>query len=1280
MNNWTINNDVTLTGGENPLLAGRYQVVRQLGTGGMGSVWLAEDRQLDNKLFAVKMLPSILVANKRAYRQLKDEALVAMKLVHPNIVQIRAFEENNGNPFLVMDYIEGQTLDDYLAEKGRLTEDEALRILKPIAAALDYAHGQGVIHRDVKPANVMIRNDGQTFILDFGIAREIQETLTRVTGKLSSGTLLYMSPEQLNGDMPKKEQDIYSFAAMVYECLKGEPPFCRGAIEEQIKNKTPEVLGDDITVASSVMAALAKKPEDRPKTCADVLSGNTNTVQVVDKNRKGERPREPQVRRGVHAAPQIEELSSRVQQSNESPSEIDKRGVWKLFWAIVFLGIVVVYLGMQYRNNFSDWFSDPSPIDLPPKPPQQPLPPEKPKGPTEADVADIIVEATVKKNQLQRIDDADGFERRKIILSDLLTKATSYGKAKQWDKAACNFTNYVDGCNKLITLDGERKITKEKHSAAVASQMQAEKVESSKYASARWSAALDVMKNANEHFSQMEFSEAKRFYESAANQFELCVSEAKTERERQEKEQVRRAKWRKEGDQFIINEPSGFNMTMRWCPSGSFMMGLSPNHSKTIGFGIGEVYHKVTLTKGFWLGETEVTQGQWKCLMGGESVVDLARNGLEDDSLYKICLKKQTIRDYWGMNKNADPNNRCGDLKDNVPIYNITWFEAVEFCKRLTEREKAAGRIPDGYEFRLPTEAEWEYACRAGTDTIIPNGKAYKILGMNNIPALDDIAWYGGNSSVGFNGRGVDTANWKEKQYLGGWAFAREVKGKQPNNWGFYDMIGNVSEWCFDWYLHYPSSVTNPIGPHTGSVRIVRGGGWTSGKYNCFSARRYGESPYTREWNIGFRVALAPVYGGMSYDKPEEDKEFYKYKTEEVRKNTSDAYKAYYKKLYEMSFQLFMKGDIDSADVQLKIGWMYHLGRGVDKNIQKAVEWYRKAAKQGNSFAQVNLGILHANGDGVEKDYGEAVKWYRKAVEKWNADGQNNLGWMYANGLGVTKDESKAVELYLMSANQGNVLAMENLASMYEGGKGVPRDTVEAAKWRRAATEAKNQQNIQPRDKENKPLRELQSVSKVQLWEGGPYWAIRNIGAEKPEDYGYYFWWGDTIGYKREGDRWVASDGSNSNFKFRDSNTPTYGKSVSDLRSEGWITADGVLSPQYDAAQKHWGGNWRMPTDKEFNELERKCDWTWTTKNGVNGYVVRGKGEYSSKSIFLPCAGNGYGTSLSYAGSYGYYWSSVPYSDIYNAWYLGFGSSYHDTFNGYRYNGQSVRPLQGFTK
>jgi hypothetical protein len=212
--------------------------------------------------------------------------------------------------------------------------------------------------------------------------------------------------------------------------------------------------------------------------------------------------------------------------------------------------------------------------------------------------------------------------------------------------------------------------------------------------------------------------------------------------------------------------------------------------------------------------------------------------------------------------------------------------------------------------------------------------------------------------------------------------------------------------------------------------------------------------------------------------------------------------------------------------------------------------------------------------------------------------------------------------------------------------------------------------------------------NKVQLWEDGPYWATTNIGAEEPEDYGYYFWWGDTVGYKRENNAWVATDGSSSNFQF--GNDPisqqTFQKSISTLQSKGWVVAqDGtyVLAPEHDAAQVQWGGGWRMPTVQELEDLcYNKCDWTWTTQNGVEGCVVRGRGDYASNSIFLPCAGYGAGTSLSAIGD-GYYWSSVPYSYDYNYYSTGLQlflcSGSHGRGLEVRLNGFPVRPVQEFT-
>ena len=202
---------------------------------------------------------------------------------------------------------------------------------------------------------------------------------------------------------------------------------------------------------------------------------------------------------------------------------------------------------------------------------------------------------------------------------------------------------------------------------------------------------------------------------------------------------------------------------------------------------------------------------------------------------------------------------------------------------------------------------------------------------------------------------------------------------------------------------------------------------------------------------------------------------------------------------------------------------------------------------------------------------------------------------------------------------------------------------------------------------------------KIQLWKGGPYWAETNLGAQQPWESGYYFWWGDTVGYKFEDDNWVASDGSSRGEAFVKMKVPNYGKDFTSLLYKRWITEDGTLAPEHDAAQVQWGGGWRMPTQQELLDLCNKCDWKWKKLNGVGGYVIRGRRAYASASIFLSCAGIGNVTSLTSAGSYGSFWSSVPHSDYGSrAWYLYFNSSEHGMRSDYRYFGSPVRPVQGF--
>ena len=211
----------------------------------------------------------------------------------------------------------------------------------------------------------------------------------------------------------------------------------------------------------------------------------------------------------------------------------------------------------------------------------------------------------------------------------------------------------------------------------------------------------------------------------------------------------------------------------------------------------------------------------------------------------------------------------------------------------------------------------------------------------------------------------------------------------------------------------------------------------------------------------------------------------------------------------------------------------------------------------------------------------------------------------------------------------------------------------------------------------------------VQLWENGPYWAECNVGATKPEEYGYYFWWGDTVGYTRSGGTWtedyyysgvtwVSSTGQQmSSSPFTSSSCPTYSKDNSALRSAGYIDSTGNLVAAHDAATAHLGAPWRMPTDAEFSALMDNCTTTWITTNGVSGRLVTGKDSYANRSIFLPAAGYGYGSSLYNPGSGGYYWSSTPLSGYsFYAWGLYFDSSNFDPDGGGRYVGRSVRPVR----
>jgi len=273
--------------GAGTLIFNRYRLQRVLGRGGMGVVWLAVDTKLERTV-ALKFLPDIIGADPVALRDLKDETRRGLELAHPNIVRIYDFVDDDEAAAISMEFVDGKSLSENRLIKPHkvFSAEELGPWIGQMCDALDYAHIQRkIVHRDLKPANLMVNGESQLKITDFGIARSVSESMSRlsVSNANTSGTLLYMSPQQAMGDRPRPTDDIYSVGATIYELLTGKPPFYSGDITRQITAKTAPTLrqrreeleieaSDDIPAAweQAIAACLDKDPARRPQTAGEL--------------------------------------------------------------------------------------------------------------------------------------------------------------------------------------------------------------------------------------------------------------------------------------------------------------------------------------------------------------------------------------------------------------------------------------------------------------------------------------------------------------------------------------------------------------------------------------------------------------------------------------------------------------------------------------------------------------------------------------------------------------------------------------------------------------------------------------------------------------------------------------------------------------------------------------------------------------------------------------------------------------------------------------------------
>ena len=689
----------TLHGGD-PDTLGRidhYDLLRKLGGGGFGVVYLARD-SVSGVEVAIKTLHPLLKRNAEEMDLLREKFRLVHGLTHPNIAkalvihlvrEINVWDEaahaelklSLGDSVMVMDYAPGVTLSKWRRQfpDGIVPFDLALEIGRPVAAALDYAHGERIVHRDVKPSNVMVEtvaaeprplDHGQgaarsliaptlrVRILDFGLAAEIRSSMSRVSTESgdTSGTRPYMAPEQWLGKKQDGRTDQYALACVLYELLSGAPPFAGvfetgdpGIMKDAVVRDAPEEIGGlGPATNEALLRALAKAPKDRFPSCAAFVDAISSLLE------------HPEGRDG-------------------SPEGRD---------------------GSMIRAPF-----------------------RRAVGASLQEIGDGKGERISGGSRDIATREADAL-RRKVALT------RSIASVSKEDRADEEFGGFVSSAETELAVS-EEAFRFGRVDAAIACLDRADAALAS-LGEARLHRAKAIL-----HAREEEFRKER----------ERREEEFRKERERREEERRNRKPGEVQAMEF-----DGVAFNLKWIPG---------NEAQT----------------GFWMGETPVTQRLWMKVMG---------------------------------------NNPSHFLHDGrCPVEQVSLTDCRRFLERLNE---ALSESSESLSFRLPSEEEWEFACRAGAE-----GEYCKLQDGSEIvrASLGRVAWYSANS----DGK------------------SHPVGRKEPNAWGLYDMHGNVWEWT-------ETAVD-------GEKYISRGGSWGCSAGHCGSSDRGWDSPSSRDYYLGFRLCAS---------------------------------------------------------------------------------------------------------------------------------------------------------------------------------------------------------------------------------------------------------------------------------------------------------------------------------------------------------------------------------------------------------------------------------------
>ena len=668
-----------------------YEIIRELGRGGMGVVYLARQR-LMGRAEVLKLISARLLNEPGFTERFLREIESIARLDHPNIVKAHSAFQAGKLLVFAMEYIDGETLAEVVKKQGPLSVVDACFYACQVARGLQHAFERGMIHRDIKPQNLMLAKDGKrriVKILDFGLAKPAsasasapaRRNLTRTGYTL--GTPHYMAPEQIE-DAGKVDirADLYSLGCTLYYLLSGRPPFegnsdikLFDAHRRSLPKPMQTIRADVPAELAAVIAKLLQKdPAGRYQTPGEAAKALEPFFKAAAKPAPPAPPTDkPQAQPDTWVQPQplpptMIEGKQTIARGHAKASSGLPRGL------VVLIGTAAV--GMLF-------------------------------------VCTPVLLWLVYGPRPQ----------------DRNTQAPA-------DKGVNNPQAPPD---KGVNKDKDRPIPNGQQPAP----------------------------------------------------------------------------------QWMV---PGLGLEMVWIPPGTFLMGTPPAEIAALKKEYGGTWfdaegpqHEVEITKGFYLGKYEVTQGEYASVMGQNP--------------------------SWFKPDGDGKASVAGMDTSRFPVEKVSWDQAKEFCRNLTDTERQAGRLPQNEEYHLPTEAEWEYACR-GRQT-----KVYEVFHYGNSLSSEQANF---NGEFPFGGA-------PKGKYLRRTA---KVGSYQPNGFGLYDMHGNVWEWCEDYHeatTYSRGNCKDPRGPPGGSSRVMRGGSWDDDSRCCRSAYRSWNAPGIRGSDLGFRLARSSV-------------------------------------------------------------------------------------------------------------------------------------------------------------------------------------------------------------------------------------------------------------------------------------------------------------------------------------------------------------------------------------------------------------------------------------